>query len=130
PRARPPRARPDPRPADPRPADPRPAGLVARSRPWRLRREAVGIAGRVAALQPDLVRAAATERVALHEEPLVERDPAAGVRVYLGHPRADAVRVELLVPRPVQRVGEVDPGAVPADLDHLRATEQWLVRPG
>ena len=40
------------------------------------------------------------------------------------------VRVELLVPRAVQRVGEVDALAVPADLDHLRAAAERLVRPG
>ena len=34
------------------------------------------------------------------------------VDVELGHPGADAVRVELVVPRAVERVGDVDPAAV------------------
>src|SRR5258708_16460763 len=94
------------------------------------RRVAVGVAGCVAALQPDLVRSAAAERVALEEEPLVERDPAALGDVELRHPGADAARGELVVPRPVQRVGEVHPLAVPADLHHLRSAEERLAPPG
>src|SRR5260370_19825430 len=101
---------------------------------WRAekgsRGEAVGVAGGVAALQPDLVRSAAAECVALEEEPLVERDPAALAHVELGHPGAHAVRVELVVPRTVQRVGEVDALAVAANLDHLRPAAQRLARPG
>src|SRR4051794_40012196 len=71
----------------------------------------------VAALQSDLVHAQATELLAVREESLVDAEPAVGVGVELGHPGAHAVRVELVVPRSVQRVGEVDPPAVAADLD-------------
>ena len=95
-----------------------------------LRPVAVGIRGRVAALQPDLVHPQAPELRAAREELLVEAQPAARGRigVDLGQPAAHAVRVELVVPRPVQRVGQVDPLAVPADLDHLRAAGQPLAR--
>src|SRR4029077_14521497 len=68
--------------------------------------------------------------VAVREELLVQAQPAARGRggVELGEPAAHAVRVELVVPRPVQRVGQVDPLAVPADLAHLRAAGQRLAR--
>ena len=57
--------------------------------------------------------------------------PPSGPRVELGHPGADPVGVELIVPRPVQRVGEVDALAVAADLDHLRsARERHVGRAG
>src|SRR5262249_40100971 len=91
---------------------------------------AVRVAGCVAALEPDLVHPATAEHVAFEEEPLVEADAAALADVELGHPGADAVWEELLVPSPVQRVGEVDALAVPTDLNHLRAASQRLVRPG
>src|SRR6476659_1207281 len=79
-------------------------------------REAVGVAGGVAALQVGLVRPVPAEGVAVREEPLVEGDPAArGVDVGLHHPGADAAGVELVVPGAGQRVGPVDPGAVAAD---------------
>ena len=54
--------------------------------------------------------------------------PPSGPHVDLGHPAADAVRVELVVPRRVERVGEVDALAVAADLDHLRTAVQRLPR--
>src|SRR5205823_11335578 len=78
-------------------------------------RVAVGVAGGVAALEPDLVHAAPAERIAFDEEALVEADAAALADVQLGHPRADAVGVELLVPGTVQGVGEVHALALPAD---------------
>ncbi len=83
---------------------------------------AVRVAGCIAALEPDLVHPAAAEYVAFEEEPLVEADAAAIANVKLRHPRADAIGVELIVPRAIQRVGEVDALAVPTDLDHLRPT--------
>src|SRR5260370_42298052 len=98
--------------------------------PFGGRGEAVGVARRVAALEPDLVHATAAERVTFDEEPLVETDSARRGDVELGHPRTDPVGVELLVPRPVERVREVHALAVAADLDHLRAAEQRSVRPG
>src|ERR1700750_1562432 len=80
------------------------------------RREAVGIARGVAALQSDLVGALAVE---LDEELGVELEGA--VVVELDNPAVDALGVELRVPRGVQRVGQVHALAVAADLDHLRA---------
>src|SRR5438874_2615339 len=71
----------------------------------------------VAALQSDLVHAQASELLAVREKTLVDAQPAVGVGVELGHPGADAVRVELIVTSAVQRVGEVNPRAVAADLD-------------
>ena len=60
------------------------------------------------------------------EEPAVQLHAAFGPHVDLGHPAADAVRIELVVPRRVEPVGEVDALAVAADLDHLRAAVQRL----
>src|SRR5260370_17357169 len=87
--------------------------------PFGGRGEAVGVARRVAALEPDLVHATAAERVTFDEEPLVETDSARRGDVELGHPRTDPVGVELLDPPPVERVREVHPLAVPPHLDHL-----------
>src|SRR5207248_9764008 len=81
-------------------------------------RVAVRVRGSVAALEPHLVRAFALER---HEEVGIHRDPALLLGVDLGKPAADAVGIELRVPRRVERVRQVDASAVPADLDHLRA---------
>src|SRR6266498_2458568 len=86
------------------------------SLPSSIVREAIGIGGSVPALQPDLVRSEVPE---LDEEVGVEVDPTLGLDVELDQPPVDALRVELLVPRRVQRVREVDAPAVPADLHHL-----------
>src|SRR5690606_8583708 len=67
-----------------------PSVRVRRSR--RVRR---GVATR----EPDLVRPVAL--LQLQQEALVERDAATRQHVELGHPAADAVRVELRVPRAV-----------------------------
>src|SRR6187200_1575484 len=66
--------------------------------------------------------------VELQEESWVELHAAFRFHVYLGHPPADAVWIELLVPRRVEAVGEVDAPAVAADLDHLRSAIQRLIR--
>src|SRR4029077_13699051 len=63
---------------------------------------AVGIRRSVAPLQPDLVHPQASELLAVREKVLVDAQPAVGIRVELGHPRADTVGVELVVPCPVQ----------------------------
>src|ERR1700691_725981 len=68
---------------------------------------AVGVRRSVATLQPDLVHPQAAELLAVREKVLVDAQPAVKIRVELGHPRADTVGVELVVPCPVQRVGEV-----------------------
>ena len=73
----------------------------------------------VAALQADLVRAML--RVELDEELRIEGHRAVGCDVELDHPALDAVGIELIVPRAVERVREVDAPPVAADLDHLRA---------
>src|SRR3954454_12447531 len=78
----------------------RPAQAEPSCRCPEVSRVAVAVAGGVAALQPQLVDAPTAEGVALREEALVERDAAAvRVDVELGDPGADAVRIELLVPR-------------------------------
>src|SRR4051794_33192163 len=86
------------------------------------RREAVRVARGVAALQADLVRALAVE---LDEEVGIDRELA--VAVDLAHPAFDPLRIELLFPARVERVRQVDPLAVAAHLDHLRAAVE-LVR--
>ena len=57
-----------------------------------------------------------------------DQSAARDVGVEFGHPRPDAVGVEDLVPRRVQRVGDIHPAAVPADLNHLRAAAKRQVR--
>src|SRR4051812_2575648 len=90
---------------------------------------AVGVGGGVAALEPYLVWAQSAPIVAGEEEPLVRHEaPDAGIGVELRHPRADTGWEELVVPGAVERVGEVDPPAVAADLHHLRAAGQRPVR--
>src|SRR5690606_29860564 len=94
-----------------------PSVRVRRSR--RVRR---GVATR----EPDLVRPVAL--LQLQQEALVERDAATRQHVELGHPAADAIRVELRVPRAVERVRDVDPSTIPADLHHLGPPVQRLLR--
>src|SRR5689334_3672764 len=91
----------------------------------RSSREAVRVGARVAALEMDLVRPHAGE---FHQELAIERDPAVLADVQLRQPAADAVRIELLVPRAIERVGQVDAPAVAADLDHLRAAVERPIR--
>src|SRR5271155_2200234 len=87
--------------------------------------EAVRVAGRVTALEPDLVDPAAAKFVAVREESDVGDKTARGeVGVKLRHPCSDAVGIKDLVPRRVQRVGDVDPSAVTADLYHLRSAAE------
>src|SRR5438128_1115940 len=71
----------------------------------------------VAALQVNLMRTFALER---DEKIRIERDAAGRVDVDLGDPSANAVGIELLVQRRVERVGHVDTAAVTADFEHLR----------
>src|SRR5262245_64062190 len=63
------------------------------------------------------------------EEARIESDAAALARVELHHPAVDAVRIELLIDRAVERVGEIDALSVPADLDHLRSAVEPPARP-
>src|SRR6266511_5798457 len=77
------------------------------------------------------MRPQSTEVVAAREETGIDRHAAGlGVRVDAGHPGAHAVRVEDVVPSRIERVREVDASAVPADLDHLWRTPEWLLGSG
>src|SRR6266487_3211407 len=92
---------------------------------------AVRVAGGVPALQPGLVNPQAAEVVPVREEPRVDDEPApVRVGVELGRPGPDPAGVEDEVPRPVQRVGDVDAPAVAADLDHLRPAAEPLAGRG
>src|SRR5688500_3491983 len=66
----------------------------------------------------------------LDEEPRIESDPTGGVGVHLGDPAADAIGVELRIPRRVERVADVDALAVAAHLDHLRSSVERRVGVG
>src|SRR5436309_12268692 len=69
--------------------------------------EAVRVARGVPSLEACLVHSAPTEVVAVREEPRVDRHATGlDVRVDARHPSAHAVRVEDLIPRCVERVGE------------------------
>src|SRR5882724_5749258 len=57
----------------------------------------------------------------LDEEFRIEGDATLGLRVKLYHPAVDAIWIELRIDRAVERVGEIDPSAIAADLDHLRS---------
>src|SRR5438132_45265 len=67
----------------------------------------------------DLVRSLALKG---HEELGIDAEAALRRRVQLGRPAADALGIELGIPTRVQRVGQVDPPSVAAQLDHLRPT--------
>src|SRR4029453_14659735 len=86
---------------------------------------AVRIGGGVSPFEAHLMR---PHPVRLQEESGVKLHAALGPHVDLGHPPSDAVRIELLVPRRVETVGEVNALAVAADLDHLRSAVQRFVR--
>ena len=76
--------------------------------------------------------AQAAKVVAVREESGVGDQAARrDIGVQLGHPRPDAVGIEHLVPRRLERVGDIDPSAVAADLHHLRpATQRQIGRHG
>src|SRR5215468_68452 len=65
-------------------------------------REAVRVRRSVAALQAYLMRAIAVGP--LQEELPIQLDTPTGLRVDLDHPALHALRVELLIDRPVERV--------------------------
>ena len=67
----------------------------------------------------------ATENVVVREESDIGDETSGGhVGVKFGHPCPDAVGVDRVVPRRVQRVREVHPSTVAANLHHLRSTGQ------
>src|SRR5207245_11415274 len=78
----------------------------------------------VAPFQPYLVCA---QPVKLEKEVLIELDPALSVCIDLHHPTLYTIRIELLIPRRVERVRKVDALAIAADLDHLRTTVERLL---
>src|SRR5262245_46567776 len=86
-------------------------------------RETVGIRTGVAAFEVDLVR---THAVELEESVLGDAETAGRAHVHLREPAPDAVGIELLVPRAIERVGHVEPLSVAADLHHLRPAIQRL----
>src|SRR4029077_5674639 len=86
-------------------------------------RVAIGVRRGVASFQAHLVRA---QPVELDKELFIEFDPTVWVRIDLLHPTLETIGIELLVPRRVERVGEVDALAVAADLDHLRTSVESL----
>src|SRR5580704_6977000 len=86
-------------------------------------REAIGVRRSVATFQPHLVCA---QPIELDEKLFIQAHPTLRVRVDLDHPTLYAIWIELLVPRRVQRVGEINALSVAADLDHLRRALQLL----
>src|SRR5947207_2012049 len=98
--------------------------MCARTMAWLLD-EAVGVARRVPALETGLVYPQPAEVLAVGEEPRVDGHATGlGIRVDASHPSAYAVRVEDVVPRRVERVGEVHAPTVPAYLHHLGRARQ------
>src|SRR5437867_6177940 len=87
-------------------------------------RKTIGIARAIPALKVELVN---TIIGALDEKILVETDATVGIGIEFDHPTADAVRIKLLVPRRVKRVGKINALAVAADFNHLWSAGQWLV---
>src|SRR5690242_21771356 len=77
---------------------------------------------RVPAFESHLVRARLAE---VDEEVRVDGEAAVRGGVELHHPAGESVGVELVVPRAVERVGEVDATAVAADLYHLRTAGEY-----
>src|SRR5512134_2998703 len=68
-----------------------------------------------------------THAVEFHESSRIELHAAVRTDVQLGQPALDAVGIELVVPRAIQRVGHVHAPAVTADLDHLWCAVERLV---
>src|SRR6266478_9835364 len=79
-------------------------------------RIAIGIRRTVAAFKAHLVRPVRCRP--FHEEFRIEADAAFRIGVELDHPSLDAIGIELWVDGAVQRIGEIDPPPVAADLHH------------
>src|SRR5579883_2134565 len=104
------------------------AGRTADGRPRPPSRIAVRIGRGVAALETHLMRQVAGWPV--DEEVAIQFDAAFRLGLYLRHPTLEAVRIELRIDRAVERVGEIYPPAVAADLDHLRSPVERSARFG
>ena len=63
---------------------------------------------------------------ALDEKVFVKGHAALRVGIKFHHPTANAVGIELLVPRRIKRVGEIYPFAIAADFHHLRPARERL----
>lgn len=68
--------------------------------------------------------------IGFHEKSLVKADSPQLGDVELRHPASDSSRVELFIPRRVERVREIDPFAIPTDLHHLRSAMERFIRFG
>src|SRR5262245_4242555 len=66
--------------------------------------------------------------VALNEKVLVERHAAIRTGIELDHPTTHAVGIELLIPRRIKRVGEIDSLTIAGDFHHLRTARERLIR--
>src|ERR1700681_2905600 len=64
----------------------------------------------------------------IEEELAMEVDAPLRLPFHLHHPSTDAFRIELLIPRHVERVREIDTPTVAAHLDHLRSAVQRGLR--
>src|SRR5918992_5151520 len=91
---------------------------------FRSRDVAVRVRGRVAALEPYLVRPFTI--IELDEKVGVCGETTFRVYVHLSDPAVDAIRVELRIPGSIQRVAEVQPAPVAAQFHHLRPAVQGL----
>src|SRR5215216_2116552 len=65
-----------------------------------------------------------THFTGLDEEIRIQFHSAIGVGVDTDHPALEQVGIELVIPGAVQAIRYVDALGVPADLDHLGATQQ------
>src|SRR5262245_17664970 len=93
-------------------------GVIPASRVPSRSRVAIRVGCGVAALQSHLVGQMTYRR--LDKESPGQVASALELGVDLDHPALDPVGVELRVDRAIERIGEIDPPAVAADLDHLR----------
>src|SRR5207244_12735876 len=84
----------------------------------------VGVRRCVAPIQPYLVCA---QPAKLDNELLIELHSTLCICIDLHHPTLYTIRIELLIPRRVERVREVAAPAIAADLDHLRTTVERLL---
>src|SRR5918999_6270971 len=91
---------------------------------FRSRDVAVRVGGRVAALEPYLVRPFTI--IELDEKVGVCGETTFRVYVHLSDPAVDAIRVELRIPGSIQRVAEVEAAPVAAEFHYLRSAGQGL----
>src|SRR6202035_4295416 len=87
-------------------------------------RKTKGVARRIASFEANLMHPVV---VALDEKILVKRHPAIAAGVKFHHPTADAVRIKLLVPRCIKRVGKIYSFAIAAYFHHLRSACERLI---